>query len=161
MIIVLPYFWWATSKVTPNKFRFYMFLSLYIINTKCKKIAHKLNPACKYDEQFIVYNERGEIGGMCGLDNIDTKNNKNAELWGLAFKGNNQTIESVKILENYCIDKLNLNSIYGKVQSNNIACRYFWERYGYDSKTEMKNVPISEHNPKISDIIIYTKYLSR
>ena len=43
-------------------------------------------------------------------------------------------LEYIKLLEDYCIDTLNLNSIYGKVQSMNRACRLFWEKYGYDKK---------------------------
>ena len=156
-----PWFWWAGRDVTPNKMRFYIFMTLYIAETKRKKIVHKLNPSKSYDEQFFVYNESGKIGGMVGLDNIDTKINKNAEVWGLAFKGNNETITSIKLLEDYCINKLDLKSIYGKVQSQNRASRYFWEKYGYDEKTLEQNVRISKRNPKIADIYTYTKYLVR
>ena len=84
-----------------KKFRFYAFMALYLANTKRKLLAHKFNPLKQYDEQFFVYDEHGKIGGMVGLDNIDTKN-KNAEMWGLAFKGQTQTIESIKLLEDYC-----------------------------------------------------------
>jgi len=156
-----PWFWWAGRNVTPNKMRFYIFMTLYIADTKRKKIAHTFNPSKSYDEQFFVYNESGKIGGMVGLDNIDTKTNKNAEVWGLAFKGNNETIASIKLLEEYCINTLGLNSIYGKVQSQNRASRYFWEKYGYDEKTLEQNVRISKRNPKIADIYTYTKYLVR
>lgn len=153
-----PWFWWADEKVTPNKFRFYLFMVLYIADTKRKKIAHKLNPEKLYDEQFVVYNFE-EIGGLCGLDNIDTKNSQNAEMWGLAFKGHNETIETAKILENYCIDVLGLKSIYGKVQSENKASRFFWARYGYDNRTLEKNVRISKRNPNFADMYTYTKQL--
>lgn len=156
-----PYFWWATQKMTGSKFRFYVFMSLYTMTTKYKEFAHKLNPVKTYDEQFFVYNEQGKIGGMCGLDNIDTQNAKNAEIWGLAFKGNSQTIESVKILEDYCINNLGLNSIYGKVQSSNRASRYFWEKYGYDDVKIDKDVQVSKHNPTITDMYTYTKFLCR
>jgi RimJ/RimL family protein N-acetyltransferase len=155
-----PWFWWASEKITPTKFRFYAFMALYLANTKRKQLAHKFNPLKQYDEQFFVYDEHGKIGGMVGLDNIDTKN-KNAELWGLAFKGQTQTIESVKILEDYCINTLNLNSIYGRVQSTNRACRLFWEKYGYDKKTLEQNVQVSKHNPNIADMYTYTKILTR
>lgn len=155
---LVPWFWWANEKVTPTKFRFYVFMALYLADTKRKNIAHKLNSAKTYDEQFFVYDESGKIGGMVGLDNVNIKN-KNAEIWGLAFKGQTQTIQSVKILEDYCINTLNLNSIYGKVQSTNRACRLFWEKYGYDAKTLDSNVQVSKHNPNIADIYIYTKNL--
>ena len=155
-----PYFWWAGEDITPTKFRFYAFMALYLADTKRKDILHKLNPTKVYDEQFVVYNQDGQIGGMVGLDNIDTTN-KNAELWGLAFKGQTQTLESVNILEDYCINTLNLDSIYGKVQSTNRACRLFWEKHGYDNKTVENNVRVSKHNPNIADIYTYTKILTR
>lgn len=156
-----PWFWWANDKITPTKFRFYVFMGLYLTDTKRKQLLHKLNPSKTYDEQFVIYTDGGKIAGMCGLDNIDTTNKKDAELWGLAFKGQTQTIESVKILEDYCINTLNLNSIYGKVQSMNRACRLFWEKYGYDNKTVEQNVQVSKHNPNIADIYTYTKILTR
>jgi RimJ/RimL family protein N-acetyltransferase len=156
-----PWFWWADKKVTPNKFRFALFVVLYIATTTGRKIAHKFDPKKLYDEPFYVYDEDGKIGGMMGLENIDVVKNKDAEMWGFAFKGYNQTMESVKILEDYCINTLHLNSIYGRVQSDNKASRYFWARYGYDSKTIEKDVPVSEHNPKIVDLYTYVKFFVR
>ena len=156
-----PWFWWADEKVTPNKRKFVLFMFAYLIDIKRDKIAHKLNHKKLYDEPFIVYNEDAKIGGMCGLDNIDTAIKNDAEIWGFSFKGNTETIATVKILEDYCINTLNLTSIYGKVQSTNKASRYFWHRYGYDFRTIEKNVCISEHNPKFADIYTYTKKLTR
>ena len=155
-----PWFWWASEKITPTKFHFCAFMALYLADTKRKQIVHKFNPDKQYDEQFFVYDENGKIGGMVGLDNIDIRN-KTAEMWGLAFKGQTQTIESIKLLEDYCIDTLKLNSIYGKVQSSNRACRLFWEKYGYDIKTVENNVRISKRNPNIADMYTYTKVLTR
>lgn len=155
-----PWFWWADEKVTPTKFRFYTFMTLYLIDTRRKKIAHKFNSSKPYDEQFFVYNENSKLAGMIGLDDIDITDKK-AEIWGLAFKGNNQTLESIKILENYCINTLNLDSIYGKVQSTNRACRLFWEKYGYDKKIIENNVRISKHNPNIADMYTYVKVLTK
>lgn len=156
-----PWFWWAGRDVTPTKMRFYIFMTLYIADTKRKKIVHKLNPFKPYDEQFFVYNENGKIGGMVGLDNIDTKNNNNAEIWGFAFQGNAETLTGIKLLEDYCINTLGLTSIYGKVQSTNRASRCFWEKYGYNTKTLEQNVRVSKRNPNIADIYTYTKYLYR
>lgn len=155
-----PWFWWANKSVTPNKFRFYLFLSLYITDTKRKKIMHNFNSLKTYDEQFIVYNESGRIGGMCGLDNINTQN-KDAENWGFSFKGNTETIQAIKLLDDYCVNVLHLTSVYGRVQSTNRACIYFWEKYGYDSRTLEKNVRISENNTNIADMYIYRKILTR
>ena len=154
-----PWFWWAGRDVTPTKMRFYIFMTLYIADTKRKQIVHKLNPVKLYNEQFFVYNESGKIGGMVGLDNIDTQTNKNAEIWGLAFKGNKETLVAINLLEDYCINTLDLKSIYGKVQATNRASRYFWEKYGYDTKTQEHNIRVSKRNPNIADIYTYTKYL--
>lgn len=156
-----PWFWWADKKVSPTKIRFSAFMYLYLFETNKKHIMHTINPHKLYDEQFLVYNTNGKIAGMVGLDNIDTKTNKNAELWGLAFKGNNQTIETMKIFEDYCINTLDLKYVYGKVQSTNRASKYFWEKYGYDSRTLEKQVCVSKHNPNIADMYTYTKILAR
>ena len=157
--ILRPWFWWA-GKRTSTKLRFYIVMLLFLADDKRKKIAHKIDATRLYDEQFIVYNNNGQIGGMCGLDDIDITERKNAEIWGLAFKGNKETIESVKILENYCVETLGLTSIYGKVQSTNIPSRFFWGRYGYDNKTVQRNVRVFDSTPKLIDIYTYTKYLS-
>lgn len=155
-----PWFWWAGRNVTPNKMRFYIFMALYITDTKRKKIMHKINPTKTYDEQFFVYNEQGKIGGMCGLDNINIKT-KDAENWGLAFKGYTETMEAIKLLDNYCIDELGLTYVYGRVQSTNRASMIFWEKYGYDEKRLEQNVRVSKHNPNTADIYIYRKKLTR
>lgn len=155
-----PWFWWAERDVTPNKMRFYVFMTLYIADTKRKKIAHTFNPSKSYDEQFFVYNESGKIGGMCGLDNINIKT-KDAENWGLAFKGYTETMEAIKLLDDYCIDTLHLTSVYGRVQSTNRASMLFWQKYGYDERTLEKNVRISKRNPNIADIYVYRKKLTR
>ena len=57
-----PWFWWASSKVTPNKFKYALFMLLYLANTKRRKIAHKFDHKQIYDEQFII-NVDGEFGG--------------------------------------------------------------------------------------------------
>ena len=155
-----PWFWWADESVTPNKRRFYIFMALYITDTKRKKIIHKINPTKTYDEQFFVYNEQGKIGGMCGLDNINMQT-KDAENWGLAFEGYTETMEAIKLLDDYCIDTLHLTSVYGRVQSTNRASMLFWQKYGYDERTLEKNVRVSTHNPNTADIYIYRKKLTR
>lgn len=156
-----PWFWWANKKTTPNKYKFALFMALYLMGNKNREIIHNINPNNLYDEQFFVFNEYDQIGGMLGLDNIDTQNKKNAEIWGLAFKGNTQTIEATKILEDYCINTLNLKSIYGKVQSGNRASRLFWEKYGYDYKIIEDRVKVSRNNPLITTMYTYTKILSK
>jgi len=156
-----PWFWWAGDRKTSTKFRFCWFMILLLADAKRKEIAHKINSEHLYDEIFCVYNNKGQIGGICGLDDIDITKEKSAEFWGFAFKGNKETIESVKILENYCVETLGLKSIYAEVQSDNMPSRLFWKRYGYDNRSLARRVLTSNNRPKFTDIYTYTKYLSR
>ncbi len=157
-----PWFWWADEKVTPTKFRFYVFMTLYLADTKRKKMVHKLNPEKMYDEQFFIYNESGQIGGMCGLDNINIKQNKNAELWYFTFKDNKFGMADMALswIEDYSID-VGLNSLYAKVQSTNDKSIKLAERNNYTLSDTQKNVPISKRNPNIADMYTYTKILTR
>ncbi len=157
-----PWFWWASSKVTPNKFKYALFMLLYLANTKRRKIAHKFDHKQIYDEQFII-NVDGEFGGIIGMDNIDTVN-KNAELWGWLSKGHKAFIvadESLKILENYCIKEKNLESLYAKTQASNRAVKIAAQRNGFSIKSIEYGIPISKRNPKIADIITWEKQLVR
>ncbi len=114
----------------------------------------------QYDQQFIVYNSKNKIGWLCGLDDIDTIN-KRAEVWRLAFRGNTETIEAMTKLEDYCINNLQLKSIYACVKSTNRASQLFWEKYGYDERKLYLHAKVSQHNPKYADIYTYTKQLSK
>ena len=157
-----PWFWWADEKVTPTKLRFYVFMTLYLTDTKRKKIAYKFNSSKQYDEQFFIYNESGKIGGMCGLDNIDIKNTKDAELWYLTFQGNKFGMADMAVswVEDYSID-MGLNSLYAKVQSTNEKSVNLMERNNYVLTDIQKNVRISKHNPNLADMFTYKKQLSR
>lgn len=155
-----PWFWWAARDVTPNKYRFYRFIVAYWADTKFERLLHRFDPTSKYSEQFIVYNDCNHIGGFCGLDDIDITKHR-AEVWGLAFRGNTETAAALKILEDYCINTLKLDSFYAYVQSTNRASRIFWEKYGYDTKELHQNVMISRRNRKRADIYKYTKQLSK
>ena len=157
-----PWFWWADEKVTPTKFRFYVFMTLYLTDTKRKKIAHKFNSSKQYDEQFFIYNESGKMGGMCGLDNIDIKNTKDAELWYLTFKNNKFGMADMALswIEDYSIG-MGLKSLYAKIQSTNDKSIKLAERNNYTLSDTQKNVPISKHNPNIADMYTYTKILTR
>ena len=108
-----PYFWWTDEKLTPNKLALFMFVILYLMDTKRKKIAHKLNLQKLYDEQFVIYNEKGGVAGLCGLDNIDTMGQKNAELWALTFSGNpfGMVDSAIEWVEKYSAS-IKLDSLY-------------------------------------------------
>ena len=156
-----PWFWWATKSITPNKIRFYIFMTLYIADTKRKSIAHKINQSKQYDEQFYIYND-GAMAGMIGIDNIDTQNQKNAEIWCLTFHGNpfGMVDSAIRLIENYSID-MGLESLYAKIQSENNASIRCVHRNGFVHTDTNKHVQISKHNLHFADMFIYTKTLSR
>lgn len=156
-----PWFWWADKSVTPNKIRFYLFMALYITDTKRKKIVHKIKSAKSYDEQFFIYND-GKIAGMCGLDNIDVKNKQDAEVWYLTFRGNpfGTADLAIKWIENYCINS-GLNSMYAKIQSTNEKSLRLVDRNDYTIESVAQDVQISKRNTNHADIITYKKQLTR
>ncbi len=155
-----PWFWWANEKVTPNKFRFALFIMLYLCETKGKEIAHKFNFKKLYDEQFLIYAD-DVFSGMIGLDKIDNVRN-NAELWGWiadAHKPVETVNESVKIIEDYCIKDKKLTSLYAKTQVANRSVRIAAVRNGYKKKCIEYGVKISERNSCKADIITWEKQL--
>ena len=159
---LFPWFWWANEKVTPNKLRFFLFMTAYIADTKRKKIAHKLSPEKLYDEQFFIFNENGNIGGMVGLDNIDTQNKKDAEIWCLTFRGNPFGIadSAIQWVEEYSINT-GLNSLYAKIQSTNDKSIKLIERNNYEIQYFQKCVPVSKRNLELADMYTYVKQLSK
>lgn len=161
-IRLAPWFWWADKKITPNKFRFYIFMILYIVDTKRKKIAHKLNHDKLYDEQFFIYYGIDNICGMCGLDNIDRQNEKNAELWYLTFQGTpfGTADTAIQWVEQYSMN-LGLDSLYAKIQSTNDKSIKLLERNSYTIKNIQNNVQISKRNSGFADMYTYEKQLSR
>lgn len=157
-----PWFWWANEKVTPNKMRFALFLTLYLCNTKRKEIVHKFDFKKLYDEQFLIYTDN-TFKGMMGLDNIDNIKN-NAELWGWVSRGE-KTVEIVdaglRILENYCVENKKLESLYAKTQLSNKPVRIAAIRNGFKQKNIEYGVRISARNPGLSDMITWEKQLVR
>ena len=157
-----PWFWWANDKITPNKFRFGLFLSLYLLDTKRKEISHKFNKSKLYDEQFFVLNDNN-ICGMIGLDNID-ETQKKAEVWGFVAK--ERTVHgtadlSIKLLENYCLQNKGLKSLYAKTNTKNKSIAMAAQRNHYELKKIEYGVPTSPGNPKIADIMTWEKQLIR
>ena len=158
---IAPWFWWATKSITPNKIRFYIFMTLYIADTKRKSIAHKINQSKQYDEQFYICND-GAMAGMIGIDNIDTQNQKNAEIWYLTFRGNPFCMvdSAIGLIENYSIN-IGLNSLYAKIQSENRASIQCVLRNGFIHTNTNKCARISKHNLRLADMFTYTKQLVR
>ena len=155
------WFWWADEKITPNWYSFYLFLMLYLFETKRKKIEHKIHPIVVFDEQFIIFND-GKMAGMCGLDNIDTEMHKNAELWLFTFAGNHfGTADSaLKLIENYSAD-MKLNSLYAHVQLQNDKSQECLARNNYAKQEKPENALVSKKPVKIAPVYVFKKILTR
>ncbi|MBR5904743.1 MAG: hypothetical protein IKZ49_04415 [Alphaproteobacteria bacterium] len=155
-----PWFWWASPKITPNKFKFASFILLYLLDTKRKEIMHKFSKKNLYDEQFMIY-YNGEFYGMMGLDKIDDIK-QNAELWGFMSGADKTPMvvdESTKIIEDYCIKDKNLKSLYAKTQLSNRPVAIAAVRNGYKKIKTEYGVRISERNEGISELITWEKQL--
>lgn len=157
-----PYFWWTNEKLTPNKLALFMFVILYLMDTKRKKIAHKLNPQKLYDEQFVIYNDKGGVAGLCGLDNIDTTIQKNAELWALTFKGNpfGTADSAIQLVEKYSTS-INLDSLYAHVQLSNDKSKECFKRNNYTAQEGTKDVMVSKIPFKIAPVQVFIKNLTK
>ncbi|MFQ6760388.1 MAG: hypothetical protein ACLRFM_03265 [Alphaproteobacteria bacterium] len=157
-----PYFWWTDEKLTPNKLALFMFVILYLMDTKRKKIAHKLNPQKLYDEQFVIYNEKGGVAGLCGLDNIDTMGQKNAELWALTFSGNpfGMVDSAIRWVEKYSAS-IKLDSLYAHVQLNNDKSKVCLKRNNYVTNKETKEVMVSKIPYRTAPVQVFTKILTK
>ncbi len=133
-----------------------MFVILYLLDTKRKKIFHKLNPQKLYDEQFVIYNDDGGVAGLCGLDNIDTATQKNAELWALIFRGNPfGTVDSaIQWIEKYSAN-IKLDSLYAHVQLSNDKSKECLTRNNYTVQEETKDVMVSKIPFKIAPVQVF------
>jgi RimJ/RimL family protein N-acetyltransferase len=155
-----PWFWWAGEKTTPNKFRFALFMFLYLCDTKHKKITHILCNEIDYDEQFLVFVD-GRFGGMIGLDNISASK-KNAEVWYWVekeYESKGIASQSLKIIEDYSLNNKGVNSLYAKIAYDNIRSAAFAKRNNFDVAKIDYNVRTSARNPKITNIVTWEKQL--
>lgn len=156
-----PWFWWAANSVTPNRARFSLFVVAYILSSDAKKLVHKFNPKKLYDEQFVIFVD-DKVAGMCGLDNIDIKNNKNAELWFLTFKNNPFGIAdtAIKQVEDYSIN-IDLNSLYAHVQPDNDKSKKCLSRNNYTAQPETKNALVAKMPDKFAPVYVFNKVLTK
>jgi RimJ/RimL family protein N-acetyltransferase len=153
-----PWFWWTRIDTTPNFQKTLQFMCLLILDTKCKKIAHKLSKQNLYNEQFLIYTD-GSVAGMIGLEDIDHVK-QCAELWyfsiiGSESKGIIKT--SISLVENYAFGKKNLDYLYAKVVEHNANSNNFLQHVGYNITSIEYNVPTSKKNPDIANIITRKK----
>jgi RimJ/RimL family protein N-acetyltransferase len=154
-----PWFWWTDSKVTPNFPKTVLFMMLYTLDTKRKKIMHRFSKNKTYDEQFLIFNEN-KLAGMTGLDNIDTTR-RNAELWYFVTgenEGKGTMSASLKVIEEYAFYNKNLDSVYVKTAAGNTRSEALLERNNYQISVIERNVPTSPRNPKITDLTTWSKH---
>lgn len=157
-----PWFWWTDEKVTPNFTKAFIFMLLYAIDTKRKKIAHRLSKSKLYDEQFLIFNDK-KVSGMLGLDDIDIKKQK-AELWYFITsenEGKGIMSESLKKMEDYSFEQKNLNLLYAKTADGNDRSESILKRNNYTIEDIAYNVPTSRRNPKITNLTTWAKQLQK
>lgn len=160
---LLPWFDWAGKDITPNKSRFYIFLSLYMLQTKYKKFMHKINPSKFYDVQFIMYKDE-KIVGMCGLDNIDAKNKGDAELWFLTFDGTPYgTVDyAIQQIESYGADTASLKSLCAHVRPDNTkSYKALQDRNGYTTDGSQYTRLIGNFPKKYGPVYVFKKTLTK
>ncbi len=157
-----PWFWWMSKEITPNKIKFFIFMILYLADTKRKEITHRFNFKKLYDEQFLILVD-GKFCGMTGLDNISDIN-KNAEMWRFISKENEGMgigSASIKFLENYSLEEKKLEKLYAKINIENTRSINCVQRNGFLLKSIQYGVRTSKHNPKIANITTWEKQLVR
>lgn len=160
---LLPWFDWAGKEITPNKSRFYIFLSLYMLQTKHKKFMHKINSSKLYDVQFIMYMDE-KIVGMCGLDNIDAKKSGGAELWFLTFDGTPYgTVDyAIQQIENYSVNTAGLNNLYAHVRPGNTkSYKCLNDRNNYTTDGNQYTRLIGNFPKKYGPVYVFKKLLTK
>ena len=155
-----PWFWWTSAKVTPTKTKAIIFMLLYLLDTKRKEIAYKFDSKKLYDEQFLIFVDN-KFGGMTGLDNIDVQK-RDAEIWYFVSsdnEGHGIATETIKFMSDYSLNHNKLNSIYAKINTQNNRSINLVKRNGFVLDHVEYGIPTSRRNPKIADIMTWTKQL--
>ncbi|MDR1338375.1 MAG: GNAT family N-acetyltransferase [Rickettsiales bacterium] len=154
-----PWFWWAGQNTTPNLLKTIAFMTLYVLDTKRKKLIYKLSKSKKYDEQFLIFKE-SKLAGMTGLDNIDN-DKKNAELWYFLTaenEGQGTMSASLKLIEDYAFKTKDMNMLYAKTAAGNERSESLLKRNDYNIGRVEYDVPTSPRNPKITDLMTWVKH---
>jgi len=99
---------------------------------------HNRNPETLYELHWVVRDIKTDnIGGMIGLSEINHKD-KRAALRTADVQRSKIITKACTFIENYCIDNLKLNSVYGHADRD--ATIAFWKKFGYTTKTASKDV---------------------
>ena len=99
---------------------------------------------------------------MCGLDNIDTTTQKNAELWALTFKGNpfGTADSAIRWVEKYSAS-IKLDSLYAHVQLSNDKSKECLKRNNYTIQDGTKEVMVSKIPYRTAPVQVFTKILTK
>lgn len=154
-----PWFWWAGEKKTPNLPKTIAFMTLYILDTKRKKLIYKLSRSKTYDEQFLIF-KQNKLAGMTGLDNIN-HDVKDAELWYFLtseHEGQGTMTATLEVIENYAFKTKEMEELYAKTASGNERSENFLDRNNYKIDKVEYGVPTSPRNPKITDLTTWAKH---
>lgn len=158
---LIPYFFWASKRTTPDFAQSLAFLLISLFQSKIKYIQHKIY-ATPYHEYFIVLNQN-KVAGMIGLDKIDHFLH-DAEVWywlSSNDEGHGIATNALKQIEEHSSTALNLNSLYACVVRDNERSKKMLERNQYEIIDIKYNVPISDRNRRIVDMLHYRKKLER
>lgn len=156
-----PYFFWTPRHITPNFTQSLAFMFLNLFQAKIKYIEHKIY-ATTYPEQFVILNQN-KVAGMIGLDKIDPFLH-DAEVWYWVShpnEGHGVATNALKQIEEHSSATLNLNSLYACVVRDNERSKKMLEHNQYEITDIKYNVPISERNHRIVDMLYYRKKLER
>ncbi len=124
---------------------FMMLLIMYDNMVKSEK-EHESNSDALYELHWIIRDIKTDaIGGLIGLTGINHKDKK-ATLLTADIQESKMILKSCKLIENYCINTLKLNSVEGFADRGiNLD---FWKKFGYTTKSG-GNTP--------EDIFFFTK----
>ena len=156
-----PYFFWAGKGVTPNLSSTVLFMVAYVCTVSFKRIKYKITNDA-YDIPFIIMRD-DSVAGMIGLDNISPISH-DAEIWFWVSQENEGlcvATQSIKKIEDYSLNQLNLQSLYASVVHTNEKSKAMLNRNNYVVEDIKYNVPISGRNPTITNLIKFRKYITR
>ena len=155
------YFFWANKKVTPNFSKTILFMIAYVVDTYYKNIKRKIANSA-HDAPFVIMRDNS-VAGMIGLDNISPISH-DAEIWFWVSQENEGlcvATQSIKKIEDYSLNQLNLQSLYASVVYTNERSKSILTRNNYTIEDIKYNVPISRRNPTITNLIKFRKIITK
>ena len=155
------YFFWANKNVTPTLSKTVLFMVAYVVDIYYKNIKHKITNSV-HDAPFVIMRDNS-VAGMIGLDNISPISH-DAEIWFWVSQENEGlgvATQSIKKIEDYSLNQLNLQSLYASVVHTNERSKSILARNNYTIEDIKHNVPISKRNPTITNLIKFRKSITK